>query len=48
MGESTSTNQRGKSLAFALRDIVAPTNFIIAIISALIGYVGFEHLRKKL
>jgi hypothetical protein len=48
MGEFTSTNQGGKSLAFALRDIVTPTNFTIAIISALIGYVGFEYLRKKL
>jgi hypothetical protein len=48
MGEFTSTNQRGKSLAFALRDILTPTNFTIAIISALIGYVGFEYLRKKL
>jgi hypothetical protein len=48
MGEFTSTNQGGKSLAFALRDIVTPTNFTIAIISALIGYLGFEYLRKKL
>jgi hypothetical protein len=48
MGEFTSTNQSGKSMAFALRDIVTPTNFTIAIISALIGYLGFEYLRKKL
>jgi hypothetical protein len=48
MGEFTFTNQGGKSLSFALRDIITPINFVIAIISALIGYVGFEYLRKKL
>lgn len=47
MGEFTNINQRGKSLAFALRDIITPTNFAIAITSALIGYIGFEYLRKK-
>jgi hypothetical protein len=48
MGEFTSTNQRGKSMAFAMRDIVTPTNFAIAIVSALFGYLVFEYLRKKL
>lgn len=48
MGEFTSVNQRGKSLAFALRDIITPTNFTIAVLSALLGYLAFEYLRKKL
>lgn len=47
MGEFTSVNQRGKSLAFALRDIITPANFTIAILSALLGYFAFEYLRKK-
>jgi hypothetical protein len=48
MGEFTVANGRGKSLAFALNDIFTDTNFLIAMISAMIGYVIFESLRKKL
>ena len=48
MGEFTVTNGPGKSLAFALNDIFTGTNFLIAAISSLIGYVVFEYLRKKL
>ena len=48
MGEFTATNGRGKSLAFALNDIFSGMNFLIAVTFALIGYVVFEHLRKKL
>lgn len=48
MGEFTSSNGQGKSLVFALKDIVTGTNFGIAIVSALFGYAGFEYLRKKL
>ena len=48
MGEFTASNGRGKSLAFALHDIFSLTNLAIAMISALIGYLVFEHLRKKL
>lgn len=48
MGEFTASNGSGKSMAFALRDIFTGTNFAIALISALIGYVVFEYLRKKL
>ena len=47
MGEFTASNGNGKSLAFALHDIFTGTNFAIAMVSALIGYVLFEHLRKK-
>jgi hypothetical protein len=48
MGEFTRTNGQGKSLVFAIKDIFTVTNFVIAIISGLIGYVIFEYLRKKL
>ena len=48
MGEFTHTNAQGKSLVFAINDIFTVTNFVIAIISGLIGYVIFEYLRKKL
>lgn len=48
MGEFTAANGRGKSLAFALADIFTVTNFSIAIFSALIGYLVFEYLRRKL
>ena len=48
MGEFTHANGQGKSLAFALNDIFTVTNFVIAMISAFIGYVIFEYLRKRL
>ena len=48
MGEFTRTNGYGKSLTLALYDIFTVTNFVIALVSALIGYVVFETLRKKL
>jgi hypothetical protein len=48
MGEFTGVNGRGKTLMFALQDIVTPINFLIALVSAVIGYGIFEFLRKKL
>ena len=48
MGEFTHANGSGKSLAMALYDVFTFTNFGIATISACIGYVGFEYLRKRL
>jgi hypothetical protein len=49
MGEFTRSNDaQGKSLIFAIRDIFTITNFVIAVISALIGYMVVEYLRKKL
>jgi hypothetical protein len=48
MGEFTGTNGQGKTFVFALHDIITPANFAIAIVSAFIGYVIFEFLRKKL
>jgi len=47
MGEFTVANGRGKTLAVALYDIFTGTNLAIAFISALIGYVVFEYLRRK-
>jgi uncharacterized protein with PQ loop repeat len=48
MGEFTHANGQGKSLFFAVQDIFTIANFLIGIVSALIGYVVFEYLRKKL
>jgi hypothetical protein len=48
MGEFTRTNARGKSLLFALNDIFTASNFGIAVISGLIGYVVVEFLRKRI
>ena len=48
MGEFTVANGQGKSLAFALHDIFTGMNFAIAAVAALIGYVVFEYLRKRL
>ncbi|MGB6690176.1 MAG: hypothetical protein WBE76_20265 [Terracidiphilus sp.] len=47
MGEYTVSRGHGKTLVVALNDIVTGKNFAIALISALIGYVAFEYLRKK-
>jgi hypothetical protein len=48
MGEFTRSNGAGKSLSAALFDILTPVNLAIAIVSALIGYVVVEYLRKRL
>jgi len=47
MGEFTHANDQGKTLIFAIKDIFTATNFVIAVISGLIGYVVFEYLRKQ-
>ena len=48
MGEFTRANERGKTLAYAVKDIFTAENFVVAGISGLIGYVVFEYLRKRL
>ena len=48
MGEFTRANESGKTLSFALRDIFTTENFVVAVISGLIGYIVFEFLRKRL
>ena len=47
MGEFTVTNGRGKTWGLAFNDIFTGTNFAIALISGLIGYMVFEYLRRK-
>ena len=47
MGEFTRSNSQGKSFAFAALDIFTMANFVVAVVSGLIGYVVFEFLRKK-
>jgi hypothetical protein len=48
MGEFTRAAGRHKSLGMALADIFTPTNLVIAVISALIGYVVVEFLRRRI
>ena len=48
MGEFVRSAGHGKSLAFALSDIMTPANFAIGLVSAVIGFGVFEFLRKKL
>jgi hypothetical protein len=48
MGEFTARSRPGKTLMVALYNIFTIENFLIAIVSALIGYVVFEYLRKRL
>ena len=48
MGEFTFANGHDKTLSAALMDIFTRTNFVIALVSALIGYLVFESLRRKL
>lgn len=47
MGEFNASNQQGKTLAMAVRDIFTVKNFVIANLSAFVGYVVVEALRKK-
>jgi hypothetical protein len=48
MGEFTRTNADRKSLFFAIKDIFTVNNFVIALISGMIGYVVVEFLRKRI
>ena len=48
MGEFNRGSRAHHSLSYALHDIFTVTNFIIASIAAMIGYVVFEFLRQKL
>ena len=47
MGEFTRVNGRGKSFTFAFKDIFSPTNLVIAVVSGVFGYIGFEYLRRS-
>lgn len=48
MGEYTRSTGPGKTLVVALHNIITGTNFLIALVSGLIGYIVFEALREKL
>ena len=48
MGEFTRANGQGKTLVFAFEDIFSVTNLVIAVVSGLLGYLGFDYLRKHL
>jgi hypothetical protein len=39
---------QGRSVAWAIGDVFTATNFLIAVIAALIGYIFVEILRKRL
>ena len=48
MGEFTRSNSHGKTLAYALADIFTLTNVLIGALAAVVGYLFFERLRKRL
>jgi len=48
MGEFNRASGQNKTLLFALRDIFTAANFIVAVISGLLGYLIFEYLRKRI
>ena len=48
MGEYEGSGQaQSRGLSWAVRDILTHANFTIAIVTALIGYLVFEYLRKR-
>jgi hypothetical protein len=47
MGEFTVVNGRGKTWAHAFADIFTLKNFEIALVSAVVGFIVFEGLRKR-
>jgi hypothetical protein len=48
MGEYEGSGQAsGRGFLWAVRDIFTETNFMIAVITAFIGYLVFEFLRKR-
>ena len=49
MGEYTNSGiGEGKGLLWAIKDIFTATNFLIAFVMSLVGYVFFEFFRKRL
>ena len=47
MGEFTVGNGKGKTWGYAFADIITLRNFGIVLVSATLGFVVFESLRKK-
>jgi ABC-type antimicrobial peptide transport system permease subunit len=48
MGEFTRTTDHGQTILRALRDVLTPATFMIAIVSAVLGHFLFESLRRRL
>jgi hypothetical protein len=49
MGEfERSGGGKGRSLIWAMQDVFTTSNFLIAVVAALIGYVVVEFLRQQL
>jgi hypothetical protein len=49
MGELERTGAgRQKGIVWALHDIITEANFTVAMVTAVVGYVIFEFLRKRL
>jgi hypothetical protein len=46
MGEFTRRSAPGKTLAFALQDILTGKNLMIGLVAALVGWPVFEYLRR--
>jgi hypothetical protein len=47
MGEFTATGGRGKTLWFALGDIITVKTLAIALVTSVIGHLGLVFLREK-
>ena len=47
MGEFTATAGRGKTLMAGVVDIVTVKNLAIGLITAIVGHLGFESLRRN-
>jgi hypothetical protein len=49
MGEFVRSGKaQGKGLLWAMHDVLTPGNFLIGITAAMIGYLVFEFLRRKI
>jgi hypothetical protein len=47
MGEFNGRSGREKTLLAALKDIITRKNFLIAVVTASVGFVVFEFFRKR-
>jgi hypothetical protein len=47
MGEFTRSSGAGKSWGAAFADMVTAKNFAVAMLSAVVGFIVFETLRRK-
>lgn len=48
MSQFSAQERTGKTLSVALHNIITPENLAIAIISATVGYIALEYLRKRI